>query len=226
MFRICNVVNNFPRFSHSSSKIKKGCEELKDCWKCKKAMDCLKQTYFCPTCSAIQPVEDKNFFECLGVGQSFNIDPAVLKRNFLQLQAKIHPDKFSKCSNEERHISELCSSHLNEAYKTIMEPLRRATYLLQLKGENLADGNTSSAFLIEMMELNEEVDSLKDEKSIEALLRVVEEKIDNLCQQFKESYESGDLHESKEAVLKMGFYYRIKNNLVKKLQQLQDKSSL
>uniref|UniRef100_A0A0N5AD52 J domain-containing protein n=1 Tax=Syphacia muris TaxID=451379 RepID=A0A0N5AD52_9BILA len=228
-----NGLNNFKIAPGQCIKIKKGCEELKDCWKCKKAMDCLKQTYFCPTCSAIQPVEDKNFFECLGVGQSFNIDPAVLKRNFLQLQAKIHPDKFSKCSNEERHISELCSSHLNEAYKTIMEPLRRATYLLQLKGENLADGinlvkhlDTSSAFLIEMMELNEEVDSLKDEKSIEALLRVVEEKIDNLCQQFKESYESGDLHESKEAVLKMGFYYRIKDNLVKKLQQLQDKSSL
>lgn len=49
-------------------------------------------------CSTIQPIEGDNYFKQLGIQPSFNIDINILKRNFLKLQAKVHPDKFVQCS--------------------------------------------------------------------------------------------------------------------------------
>lgn len=59
---------------------------------------CFQQKFFCPACSAIQPVDDKSFFDYLGVRPAFDIDISLLKKNFLELQSQIHPDKFSGCS--------------------------------------------------------------------------------------------------------------------------------
>lgn len=227
MFNVRRAVPSASTSARLISKIKEDCVEIRDCWKCRKAIDCLKEKYFCPTCAAIQPAEGRNFFEYLGVDPSFDVDIPTVKRNFLKLQTKIHPDKFSKCSSEEKHISELCSSYLNEAYRTLTEPLRRAKYLLKLKGagagtedDGASNAATSSSFLVEMMELNEEVDSLDSEHAIQTMLRSLEERIDELCQSFKSRFEGGDLQGAKEAVLKMGFYYRVKSNLIRKLHAL------
>ncbi|KHN77100.1 Iron-sulfur cluster co-chaperone protein HscB, mitochondrial [Toxocara canis] len=201
------------------SKIKEDCTMPQDCWKCEKALDCLKEKFFCPACSAIQPLENENFFDYLGVRPSFDVDVSVLKKHFLELQSRIHPDKFSRCSKKEKEISELCSSYLNDAYHTLTEPLRRAQYLLKLRGEGTNPEETASSgeFLVEMMELNEEADSLDSQAEINEMLKRIDDRIDILCAQFKEDFESGRTSAAKEAVVKMTFFYRLRANLNKKL---------
>lgn len=208
--------------SKKLSKIQEGCLEVRDCWKCKKAVDCLKAKFFCPMCSAIQPVEGENFFDYLGVKPSFDVDVSLLKENFLKLQSQIHPDKFATCSQKEKEISENCSSYLNSAYHTLSEPLRRAEYLLQLKGECSSKEITKeSDFLVEMMELNEKADSLETDSDIRNMLHDVDGSIDALGDQFKRHFETGDFEAAKQIVLKMGFYSRLKVNLNRKLRLLE-----
>lgn len=62
-------------------------------------------------------------------------------------------------SSEERNISEEYSSLLNKAYSYLQTPLKRAEYLLNLKGETISESDTINepTFLMEMMTLNEEV---------------------------------------------------------------------
>ncbi|VDK43342.1 unnamed protein product [Anisakis simplex] len=201
------------------SKIKEGCELPRDCWKCEKALSCLKQKFFCPSCSAIQPLQE-NFFDYLGVRASFDVDTSLIKKHFLQLQSQIHPDKFTRCSMKEKEISEFCSSYLNDAYQTLTEPLRRAKYLLELKGQscNAEETTTSNGdFMLLMMELNEEADSLQTEDEVKRMIAKVDENIDQLCLQFKNHFESQQMNAAKEDVLKMNFFYRLRANLNKKL---------
>ncbi|MCP9265681.1 U1 small nuclear ribonucleoprotein A [Dirofilaria immitis] len=164
--------------SRNFCKIRKRCAETLDCWKCHKAINCLKEKFFCPLCSAIQPVENRgrNYFDYLGLLPSFDIDLSLLKINFLKLQSVVHPDKFSKCS-------------------------QRAKYLLTLKGDPLDNedvtGNTD--FLVEMVELNELVVMNNDSKELKILLIELEAKINMLEQDFKDSIQTNELKKAKEA---------------------------
>lgn len=62
-------------------------------------------------------------------------------------------------SNQEKNISEEYSSLVNKAYDIIQTPLKRAIHLLSLKGEEVREGHEidDPEFLMEIMELNEEV---------------------------------------------------------------------
>src|SRR6266498_938137 len=62
----------------------------------------------------------------------FQIDLPTLRREFLQLQAKTHPDKFP--TGPPKAKAEALSARINEAYKTLTSPLLRAQYLLSLHG--------------------------------------------------------------------------------------------
>ncbi|MFH4981052.1 hypothetical protein AB6A40_007761 [Gnathostoma spinigerum] len=170
-----------------STKIKEGCPHSVSCWNCHKSVDCVKEKFFCPACSAIQPIQAGNFFEFLGVQPSYDVDVASVKKNFIKLQSKIHPDKFTSCSEKEKKLSEDYSAVLNDAYGTITEPLRRARYLLKLKGQCLSEETMSSdhTFLTSMMELNEEIESLEDADAIKNMIEKMEDKIDQLAHDFR-----------------------------------------
>ncbi|VDN51825.1 unnamed protein product [Dracunculus medinensis] len=230
-----DALNNFK--ITPTHKIIPDCREATDCWKCKKIVSCLKENFFCPMCSTIQPIEGDNYFKQLGIQPSFNIDINILKRNFLKLQAKVHPDKFVQCSPEEKDISEICSRYLNDAYQTLTQPIRRAKYLLQLKGQTtsgffwtlrfcistcyllfiIEQTTKDGSFLVEMMEQNELADGLQSENDILKMLSDVNEKIDVLSSLFQQYFESEDYIRAKNILLKMTFYYRLKTNLSQKL---------
>ncbi|VDN41697.1 unnamed protein product [Gongylonema pulchrum] len=181
----------------------------------------LQEKFFCPVCSAIQPIEDTNYFTYLGVRPGFDVDLSLLKKNFLKLQSAVHPDKFSTCSQKEQEISEHCSQYLNEAYKTLTEPLRRASRLQLFIGLISAtffvEASGSTDFLVEMMELNERVAAIDDPEELKNLLYNVERRIDVLGEEFKSSFEANQLEKSKEIVLKLTFYYRLKAVLSNKI---------
>ncbi|VDK71187.1 unnamed protein product [Litomosoides sigmodontis] len=206
--RACDQAYNFHFFGDVFASIKTRCSLTQS-----------MEKLFCPVCSAIQPVEGRSYFDCLGLFPRFDIDLSLLKINFLKLQSVVHPDKFSKCSQEEKEISEKCSRYLNEAYKTLTEPLERAKYLLTLKGEPLDDEYAidNTDFLVEMMELNELVVACNDSKELKILLNNVENKTRMLGKEFKNSIETNQLGKAKEALFKLTFYHRLKSSLSSKI---------
>lgn len=105
-----------------------------------------------------------NYFELFGLPESYDLDLTELSNRYRTLQNTVHPDKFANASDLERRLSMQQSALINEAYQTLKTPLRRAQYMLLLKGVDLSvDTRTSmdSEFLMQQMRLREELEQVR-----------------------------------------------------------------
>ncbi|VDN01989.1 unnamed protein product [Thelazia callipaeda] len=120
----------------------------------------------------------------------------------------------------EKEISKECSQSLNKAYKTLIVPLDRAKYMLTLKGERISDGDTVSNtdFLMEMMEINEQIITTDNPIELTILSNEVEKKIYMLENEFKNNIESNKFEQAKQDVLKLTFYCRLKVSISNRIQ--------
>lgn len=99
------------------------------CWNCQKT----NYEKNCKFCNVLQPMNaNDNFFSYLGFPEKFLLDEMELKKRFRNIQANVHPDKFSLRSNREQELADQHSSFLNNAYKILKDPLSRAEYLLKI----------------------------------------------------------------------------------------------
>ncbi len=98
-----------------------------------------------------------DFFTLFDLPVSFEIDLNALAECYREVQRAVHPDKFANASEAERRLSVQMAARVNEAYRTLKDPLARARYLLELRGVELDEKNTAvdSAFLMEQIELRE-----------------------------------------------------------------------
>ena len=76
------------------------------------------------------PPENLVFFELMEQPQEFEIDAQSLSKRFKNLQRVLHPDKFSNKDPEDQKNAENWSALVNEAYSTLLDPMKRALYLL------------------------------------------------------------------------------------------------
>jgi molecular chaperone HscB len=107
------------------------------CWSCSVAHN--DSTLFCPHCSKIQPAAAGDFFRVFGLERAFQIDLPALEREFHTLSRKVHPDRFARASETERELSLADTALLNDAYRTLKDPLHRTEYLLKLEGAEIGE---------------------------------------------------------------------------------------
>ena len=91
---------------------------------------------------------------------TFRLDAALLDRRYLEMQSRVHPDRFASAGEAERRLSLQWATRVNEAYQTLRKPLPRARYLLQLAAHELGSENNALMphdFLVEQMEWREAV---------------------------------------------------------------------
>src|SRR5579862_9215065 len=106
--------------------------EPRSCWSCGKPT---ATSHFCPSCGKIQPLPTgADYFSFFGLTQKLRIDPAELEQRFHQLSWKLHPDNFVRASEFERNLALERSSELNDAYRTLRDPISRVEYLLLRAG--------------------------------------------------------------------------------------------
>ena len=114
-----------------------------------------------------------NYFSQFGLPVAFEIDAGELNEQFRELQSQVHPDRFAAAGEAQRLRAVQLSSQLNEAYETLKSPLRRAGYLLRLRGvevDQVAQSDLDPALLFEQMNLRESLAGLpKDESALDAL---------------------------------------------------------
>ncbi len=141
------------------------------CWSCKGPVSALAQ--FCHTCGAIQGPGQADHFRRLGLPHRFDIDDDILERRYIGFQRHLHPDRFVGKSAKERALAEAQAVSLNQAYETLKDPLRRAAYLLRLKGGNASIDMDQTiddqSLLMEIMELRESLAASSDRKAVEGL---------------------------------------------------------
>ena len=98
-----------------------------------------------------------DYFEFLETPRSLALDPKDLEKRFYALSRQLHPDLYARKSAEEKHYAEEASALLNDAYRTLREPIARAMYLLKLEGFDIGEQGTKDVppeLLEEIFELN------------------------------------------------------------------------
>jgi len=132
------------------------------CWSCGAA---IAGEHFCPSCGKIQRLSrETDYFTFLGLPQKLQIDTVDLERRFHTLSWKLHPDNFVGASELERELSLERSSQLNDAYRTLADPISRVEYLLGREGmykEGQQKQQAPPELLEEVFELNESLDELR-----------------------------------------------------------------
>jgi molecular chaperone HscB len=89
----------------------------------------------------------RNHFELFGLAPVFRIDAAALDAAYRRLQSDVHPDRFAGGDDAQKRIALQSSARVNEAYRTLRDPLQRARYLLSLQGiDAMAETDTRLPF--------------------------------------------------------------------------------
>jgi len=134
--------------------------------------------HFCPQCTKILSIgRHGDYFTFLGLPRKLNVEQNDLEQRFRGLSRQFHPDYFFNATPVERRASLERSSYLNDAYRTLKNPVSRLEYLLQLEGLFTGAGRGTGApggqdvaskqvvppdLLEEVFALNEELDEIRD----------------------------------------------------------------
>lgn len=117
-----------------------------------------------------------NDFEIFGLAPGFSVDLAALDERWKALQREAHPDRFSTADAQAQRQAMQWSVRINEAYRRLKDPLKRASYLCELHGVPIgAEDNTAmpAAFLIQQMQWREELEEAVTGEDMERMLEQV-----------------------------------------------------
>ena len=138
---------------------------------------------FCEACGKVQPPATVDYFTFFGLPRKLDVDVAALERGFYELSRKLHPDLNARAGSKEQEWILEQSSLLNDAYRTLKDPIKRTQYLLLLEGVELeeqsktatdqarATGETKKQIvppdlLEEVFELNMQLEELRMQKKM------------------------------------------------------------
>ena len=158
-----------------------------------------------------------NYFELFEIPESLTVDPVLVKKQFYILSRKYHPDFFSNELEADQAEALEKSSAINRAFKIFTNPELTIQYFLQLKGLLVEEEKyqLSPAFLMQMMELNEELTEAKEAadtariKLIEQSILQIQSEIYEPVKEIVEHYQSGVTTE-KELLQVKEYYYQKK----------------
>ncbi|MGB3940780.1 MAG: Fe-S protein assembly co-chaperone HscB [Candidatus Manganitrophaceae bacterium] len=154
----------------------------------------IESPHFCSHCATLQPFpEGIDYFTVFGLGPLLNIDLSKLEEKFYDLSRKFHPDFYQRKSVEEARISLENSAILNQAYRTLKDPIRRVEYLLgSVEGKKEIPTQAPGDLFEEILELQEllegvdeaSADPKKKSRMVDSLKKV------QAC--FQEHWEEGN----------------------------------
>jgi molecular chaperone HscB len=140
------------------------------CWSCGSSIVGAKP--FCDACGKVQPpAPDVDYFAVFDLPRKLNVDLTGLERSFYRLSRKLHPDVYAQASPQEQQWSLEQTSLLNDAYRTLKNPIARTEYLLKLEGVVFEAGKSEDGapkesrmpadLLEEVFELNMQLEEMR-----------------------------------------------------------------
>jgi molecular chaperone HscB len=191
-------------------------EATPSCWSC----GTMRAVHFCSACGKVQPPKPVDYFTFFGFPRKLGLDVAALEKEFYALSRRLHPDVFGQAEDRERSWSLEQSSMLNDAYRTLKDPIKRTEYLLRIEGVELEEQSKQATekarasgelkkqvvpadLLEEVFELNMHLEELRVQKKLgeddPALLEEIgkaklslEEKYDALLNELKAEWAKWD----------------------------------
>lgn len=160
----------------------------------------------------------RNHFELFGLPPRFRLEPAQLEQAYRGIQSQVHPDRFVHASDAERRASMQSATHVNEAYRTLKNPLARARYLLALQRVDVGSENNTAMpaeFLQEQMQWRESVEDAADQSDALAALaqRLAGEMAEHYAQLERRLDSEGDYAHAADSVRKLMFLERLREEI-------------
>ena len=111
------------------------------------------------------PMAPADYFAVFSLPRKLGLDVKALERSFYRMSREVHPDRFAQADAEKQQWSLAQTSLLNDAYRTLKQPISRTEYLLRLEGVELADEKTPlkppADLLEEVFELNMQLEEMR-----------------------------------------------------------------
>jgi molecular chaperone HscB len=165
------------------------------CWSCAVAHN--DATLFCPHCSKIQPPPGGDYFSVFGMTPRLDLDLGALEHEFHRLSRRLHPDRFARALENEKQWSLADTALLNDAYRTLKDPIHRTEYLLKLHGAEIGEEHAGkdrkdpsrvpADLLEEVFELNMQLEEMRvsrkmgeEDPALQASLEQAKAKFDGL----------------------------------------------
>jgi molecular chaperone HscB len=142
------------------------------------------------------PTKATDYFAIFGLPRKLWIEMGALEQKFLQLSWKLHPDNFVNAPEQARELSLKRSSELNDAYRTLRDPVARVEYLLGIEGARKEGEHKQQAppeLLEEVFELNESLDELRDAKESGGDLAALKSRLQSAEKNFQEKLSEVDV---------------------------------
>ncbi|WP_434566670.1 co-chaperone HscB [Vibrio chagasii] len=161
-----------------------------------------------------------NHFELFGLPLQFQLDGSLLSSQFRDLQRQFHPDNFATASERDRLLAVQKAAQINDAYQVLKNPISRAEYLLVQHGEDIRGEQQTMQdpmFLMEQMELREELEDIADSSDPEDALFAFEGKVSKMYKQqlsaIQQELDSEAWLEAADRVRKLKFIAKLKNEI-------------
>jgi len=124
----------------------------------------LELPYMCHSCGTLlRDLPGLTHFARLGVAPTLDVRPADLEERYLDLSRRLHPDRMVRKGPQTQARALALSAALNQAYNALRDERQRAEHLLAIHGGKTADQDrrTPPAFLVEQLELREQVEAAR-----------------------------------------------------------------
>lgn len=161
-----------------------------------------------------------NHFELFGLPSQFKLDGSLLSSQFRELQKRFHPDNFATGSERDRLMAVQKAAQINDAYQVLKNPISRAEYILAEQGVEIRGEQQTMqdpVFLMEQMELREELEEIADSTDPESALFDFDSKVSKMYKQHLASVEQelddGLWGEAADRVRKLKFIAKLKNEI-------------
>lgn len=144
-----------------------------------------------------------DYFEFLELPRNLAIDTKDLEQRFYTFSRRYHPDVHARKSQEERQRAEEAAAILNDAYRTLRDPIKRAYYLLKLEGFDIGEQGSKDVppeLLEEVFELNEAIEEEGKGEALEPFRVKFEGLMGEIDAELQEKFEEWDRTHDRETL--------------------------
>ena len=109
----------------------------------------------------------RNHFELFDLAPRYALDAEQLEQSYKDLQALVHPDRHAQAVQAEQRASMQWTTRVNDAYRTLRDPVQRAKYILETHGVDVAfetDTQMPTDFLMQQLETREQLEEAIQKK--------------------------------------------------------------
>jgi molecular chaperone HscB len=151
---------------------------------------------------------ERDYFEFFGLERTLNLDAQDLEKRYYQLSRKWHPDLFARKSDAEKQEALDNTALLNDAYRTLKDPIRRAEYVV-----GASDEKVPPELLEEVFELNMALEEGDESQLADFLQKFLHMRAD-IDRQLQQAFTTNS-HPEIRALLNRRKYVR---NLIKQVE--------